>query len=144
MGRPRPLRIGTIPTAVPITTLVSERFILRHPLARVRVEEMSSREVSRRLADFQIDVGVTYGRGGRVGPGRFCCRDEDVASSTAPAGGRDFFICGIAWRERIRSEVRPQRQLILSHSLQRGRLSMPGIRCSRLMRFPSGQDSLLW
>jgi DNA-binding transcriptional LysR family regulator len=54
------LRLGTIPTAVPITTLIAERFSRLHPLARVRVEEMSSHEISRRLTDFQIDVGVTY------------------------------------------------------------------------------------
>ncbi len=54
------LRIGTIPTAVAITTLVTERFTASYPMARARVEEMSSREVSRRLADFQIDVGVSY------------------------------------------------------------------------------------
>ncbi len=54
------LRIGTIPTAVAITSLVTERFTATYPMARARVEEMSSREVSRRLVDFQIDVGVTY------------------------------------------------------------------------------------
>jgi len=54
------LRIGTIPTAVPITTFVSERFTLRHPRARVQVEELSSREISRRLAEFRLDVGISY------------------------------------------------------------------------------------
>jgi DNA-binding transcriptional LysR family regulator len=54
------LRIGTIPTAVPITTFVSERFNLRHPRARVQVEELSSREISRRLTEFRLDVGISY------------------------------------------------------------------------------------
>jgi DNA-binding transcriptional LysR family regulator len=54
------LRIGTIPTAVPITTFVSGRFNLRHPRARVQVEELSSREISRRLTEFRLDVGISY------------------------------------------------------------------------------------
>jgi DNA-binding transcriptional LysR family regulator len=54
------LRIGTIPTAVPITTFVSERFTLRHPRARVQVEELSSREISLRLKEFRLDVGISY------------------------------------------------------------------------------------
>ena len=54
------LRIGTIPTAVAITSLVSERFAALHPRARMRVEELSAREIELRLQEFQIDVGITY------------------------------------------------------------------------------------
>jgi DNA-binding transcriptional LysR family regulator len=54
------LRIGTIPTAVPITTFISERFTIRHPRARVQVEELSSREIGHRLTEFRLDVGISY------------------------------------------------------------------------------------
>jgi DNA-binding transcriptional LysR family regulator len=54
------LRIGAIPTAVPATPLITARFEALHPRARVRIEALSSREIARRLADFELDVGVTY------------------------------------------------------------------------------------
>ncbi|HWN36388.1 MAG TPA: LysR family transcriptional regulator [Pseudonocardia sp.] len=54
------VRIGAIPTAVPATSLLSAPFCDRHPLARVRIEVLSSREIVRRLGEFDLDVGLTY------------------------------------------------------------------------------------
>jgi DNA-binding transcriptional LysR family regulator len=54
------VRIGAIPTAIPATPLITERFSLRNPLAGVQIETLSSREISRRLAEFELDAGVTY------------------------------------------------------------------------------------
>jgi DNA-binding transcriptional LysR family regulator len=54
------LRIGAIPTAVPASSLLTAPFCARNPLARVRIEVMSSREILRRLAEFDLDVGLTY------------------------------------------------------------------------------------
>ncbi|MGU3502969.1 LysR family transcriptional regulator [Mycobacterium sp. C31M] len=53
-------RIGAIPTAVPVSPFVSAEFLLRNPAASVRIEALSSREIARRLADFEIDAGLTY------------------------------------------------------------------------------------
>lgn len=54
------LRIGAIPTAIPATSLLTEVFYARHPRARVRIEALTSREIVRRLAEFDLDVGLTY------------------------------------------------------------------------------------
>jgi len=54
------LRIGAIPTAIPATPLITARFGAAHPRARVRIEALPSREIARRLADFELDVGITY------------------------------------------------------------------------------------
>lgn len=54
------VRIGAIPTAVPATPLLTEPLSSRHPLARVRIEVLSSREIVRGLADFELDAGLTY------------------------------------------------------------------------------------
>jgi DNA-binding transcriptional LysR family regulator len=54
------VRIGAIPTAVPATSLLTAPFCARNPLARVRIEVLSSREIVRRLSDFELDVGLTY------------------------------------------------------------------------------------
>ncbi|KUI31687.1 LysR family transcriptional regulator [Mycobacterium sp. IS-1742] len=53
-------RIGAIPTSVPVSPLLTARFLDSHPAAAVRVEALSSREIVRRLADFDIDAGLTY------------------------------------------------------------------------------------
>jgi DNA-binding transcriptional LysR family regulator len=58
------LRIGAIPTAVPATALLSDAFCAANPHAAVRVESLSSREIGSRLADFALDVGLTYTEGG--------------------------------------------------------------------------------
>jgi DNA-binding transcriptional LysR family regulator len=54
------LRIGAIPTAVPATPLITARFAAAHPRARIRIEALASREIVRRLADFELDVGLSY------------------------------------------------------------------------------------
>src|SRR5262245_63609962 len=54
------LRVGAIPTAVAVMPLLTEAFQARHPLSRVRIEVLTSREIVRRLSDFDLDVGLTY------------------------------------------------------------------------------------
>jgi DNA-binding transcriptional LysR family regulator len=54
------VRIGAIPTAVPATSLLTAPFCARNPLAKVRIEVLSSREIVRRLSEFDLDVGLTY------------------------------------------------------------------------------------
>lgn len=54
------VRIGAIPTAIPATPLMTERFSALNPHARVQIQALTSREISRRLADFELDAGVTY------------------------------------------------------------------------------------
>ncbi len=54
------LRIGAIATAIPATAVLADAFRGRHPHAHVRIETFSSREIVRRLADFDIDAGLTY------------------------------------------------------------------------------------
>lgn len=53
-------RIGAIPTSIPACPLLSARLLVQHPSASVRVEALSSRDIARRLADFEIDAGLTY------------------------------------------------------------------------------------
>ncbi|MFE4861435.1 LysR substrate-binding domain-containing protein [Streptomyces sp. NPDC056670] len=54
------LRLGAIPTALTVTSLLTTPFCERHPGARVSVESLSSRDIARRLADFEIDAALTY------------------------------------------------------------------------------------
>lgn len=54
------LRVGAIPTAVPVLPLLTDAFRQRNPLARLRVEVLTARDIVRRLSDFDLDVGLTY------------------------------------------------------------------------------------
>jgi DNA-binding transcriptional LysR family regulator len=54
------LRVGAIPTAIPVMPLLTDAFRAAHPMARVRIENLTSREIVRRLSDFDLDIGLTY------------------------------------------------------------------------------------
>ncbi|MBS1693373.1 MAG: LysR family transcriptional regulator [Actinobacteria bacterium] len=53
-------RVGAIPTSVPVSPLLTAPFLRDHPAASIRIEATSSREIARRLADFEFDAGLTY------------------------------------------------------------------------------------
>jgi DNA-binding transcriptional LysR family regulator len=54
------LRLGAIPTAMTAASLLTTPFCERHPKARVRLDSLSSREINHRLAEFELDVAMTY------------------------------------------------------------------------------------
>ena len=54
------LRIGAIPTALTVASLLTTPMRKRHPMVRFSLESMSSRDIVSRLNDFDIDVGMTY------------------------------------------------------------------------------------
>lgn len=54
------LRLGAIPTALPMMAHLVTPFTVRHPGIRVTVLSLSSREIQRGLENFELDAGVTY------------------------------------------------------------------------------------
>lgn len=54
------LHLGVIPTALSVVSLITEPLLARHPEVRVEVRSLSSIEIGRRLADRELDAGVTY------------------------------------------------------------------------------------
>ncbi len=54
------LRIGAIPTSLPVSTLVTGPFRARHPRMSIRVMSMSSRQIADGLARGELDAGLTY------------------------------------------------------------------------------------
>ncbi|WP_239075690.1 LysR family transcriptional regulator [Planosporangium flavigriseum] len=61
------LRVGAIPTALTAASLLTTPFCDQHPLARVSLESLSSRDIVHRLAEFDLDVGMTYVDGEPLG-----------------------------------------------------------------------------
>ncbi|WP_454659102.1 LysR family transcriptional regulator [Bosea beijingensis] len=54
------LRIGAIPTALPVTPLLTTPFCDEHPSVRIDTVSMPSREIISGLGAFSIDAGLTY------------------------------------------------------------------------------------
>jgi DNA-binding transcriptional LysR family regulator len=54
------LRLGVIPTALPVVAGILRPMLDRHPAVEVEVISMSSREIGLQMAAHGIDAGVTY------------------------------------------------------------------------------------
>ena len=61
------LRIGAIPTALTISTLLTAPLHARHPHVGFTLEALSSRQIVDRVNDYDIDVGMTYVDGEPLG-----------------------------------------------------------------------------
>ena len=54
------LRLGVIPAAMPVVSLLTAPFSEAHPAARIDIQSMSSRAIQRALDSLEIDGGLTY------------------------------------------------------------------------------------
>ena len=54
------LRMGAIPTALPVTWLLTEPCLRAHPGIDHIVTSLSTTEIIRRLDNFELDIGLTY------------------------------------------------------------------------------------
>ncbi|HEY4066351.1 MAG TPA: LysR substrate-binding domain-containing protein [Burkholderiaceae bacterium] len=54
------LRLGAIPTTLPIVPLLTERCLAAHPRVRHKVHTLTASEILRRVNDFELDVGLSY------------------------------------------------------------------------------------
>jgi len=54
------LRIGVIPTVLPVVPLLTRAFAAGHPQVVITVLSRSSQEIQRGLDDFSLDAGLTY------------------------------------------------------------------------------------
>ncbi|MEU9456869.1 LysR family transcriptional regulator [Streptomyces sp. NPDC048277] len=54
------LRLGVVPTALPVASLLTTPFCERHPRAAVTLQSLSSEEIRHGLAEFELDAAMTY------------------------------------------------------------------------------------
>ncbi len=112
------LRVCAIPTAVATTSLLTAALCRQHPGVRVRLESGSSRQIVRRLVDFDLDVGVSYvdnealGQGSRVVP---LYRERYLLLT--PAGGLLGDRTEVTW-----AEVAGERLVLFSRDMQNRRI----------------------
>lgn len=54
------LRIGAIPAALPVISLLTTPFCTLHPSVSIHIQSLSSKEIQRGIDTFDMDVGITY------------------------------------------------------------------------------------
>ena len=54
------LRMGVIPTALPVVAQLTQPFRVRYPQVSISVISSSSREILRGLTEYEMDAGLTY------------------------------------------------------------------------------------
>jgi DNA-binding transcriptional LysR family regulator len=54
------LRLGAVPTALPIVSHITAPFTARYPRVSVTLLSLTSQDIQRRLEEFELDVGLTY------------------------------------------------------------------------------------
>lgn len=61
------LRIGAIPTALTVASLLAQPLHKDHPKVRLSLTSLTSRQIVHRLSEFELDVGMTYVDGEPLG-----------------------------------------------------------------------------
>ncbi len=54
------LRIGAIPTTLPVIPLLTEGCLQRYPRMRHEIHTLTAAEILRRISSFELDVGISY------------------------------------------------------------------------------------
>lgn len=99
------LRIGAIPTALSVSSLLTTPLRRRHPNVRFHLASMSSREIVRRLNDFDIDVGMTYVDGEPLGRVRVVPLYRERYLFLTPLDGEHGEKEAVSWADAARAEL---------------------------------------
>jgi DNA-binding transcriptional LysR family regulator len=54
------VRLGAIPAALPVVSLLTTPFCAQHPAVSVHIQSLSSKEIQRGIDTFDLDLGLTY------------------------------------------------------------------------------------
>ncbi|HWM01952.1 MAG TPA: LysR family transcriptional regulator [Actinophytocola sp.] len=93
------LRIGAIPTALTVASLLTTPLSEQHPQVRVSIESLSSREIVHRLAEFDLDIGMTYIDGEPLGTVRVVPLYRERYMLLTPADGQFANHDSVGWEE---------------------------------------------
>ncbi|MER7935820.1 MULTISPECIES: LysR family transcriptional regulator [unclassified Streptomyces] len=93
------LRLGIIPTVVPVAALLTGPFCDRHPHARVAMESLSSLDIRRGLAEYELDAAMTYLDDGEPRQVRRYPLYEERYVLLTPVGGPLGDAAGATWSQ---------------------------------------------
>jgi DNA-binding transcriptional LysR family regulator len=54
------IRVGAIPAALPMISLLTTPFCARHPAVTIHIQSLSSKDIQRGIDTFDLDLGLTY------------------------------------------------------------------------------------
>jgi DNA-binding transcriptional LysR family regulator len=54
------IRIGAIPAALPLISLLTTPFCAQHPAVTIHIQSLSSKDIQRGIDTFDLDLGLTY------------------------------------------------------------------------------------
>ena len=95
------LRIGAIPTAQTMVSLLTAPMFAGHPGVRISIESLSSREIVHRLAEFDLDIGLTYVDGEPLGTVRVVPLYRERYLLLTPADGQFAGQDSAGWGELV-------------------------------------------
>lgn len=127
------LRIGAIPTALTAASLLTTPFCEHHPLVKVSLESLSSREIVHRLAEFDIDVGMTYVDGEPLGSVRTVALYRERYLLLTPADSKFAARDSVGWAELadtqlcLLSPVMQNRRILDRHFADAGVTVSPSV-----------------
>lgn len=93
------LRLGAIPTALSVSSLLTAPLRERHPHVKYSLQSMASREIVDRLNDFDLDVGMTYVDGEPLGQVRVVPLYRERYLFLTPVDGEFTGRDSVSWSE---------------------------------------------
>jgi DNA-binding transcriptional LysR family regulator len=127
------LRIGAVPTALTVASLLTTPLRERHPTMRFSLESMSSREIVSRLNEFDIDVGMTYVDGEPLGKVRVVPLYRERYLFLTPRDGEFAGHGSVSWSEAataplcLLTPVMQNRRILDGHFAEAGATVSPVI-----------------
>ncbi|MGW0998962.1 LysR family transcriptional regulator [Streptomyces sp. NPDC002520] len=125
------LRIGAVPTALPVASLLTTPLHGLHPGMRFSLESMSSREIVSRLNEFDIDVGLTYVDGEPLGKVRVVPLYRERYLFLTPVDGEFSGHDSVSWSEAasaplcLLTPVMQNRRILDGHFAEAGAAVSP-------------------
>lgn len=111
------LRIGAIPTSLPIVSLLTAPLCPRHPSLDLSVVSMTSREIEAGLRDARLDVGLTYLDNEPLRGVRSAPLYEERYLYLVPDGGPGAAEAAVTW-----ARIARERLCLLSPDMQHRRI----------------------
>ncbi|HEX4804300.1 MAG TPA: LysR family transcriptional regulator [Conexibacter sp.] len=111
------LRLGAIPTSLPVVPLLTQPLRERHPALRVAIRSLSSREIERGLEQSELDAGLTYLENEPLHGVRSALLYEERYLFLAPSDSRWAGEARVAWREAAQAPL-----CLLSPDMQNRRI----------------------
>lgn len=93
------LRLGAIPTALPIVSLLTQPFYARFPKVTIAALSMTSSEIQKGIDDFELDVGLTYLDNEPLSGVQARPLYAESYVFLTPTGGPFAHLKSIAWRD---------------------------------------------